>query len=254
MNVELDTMTLNEASRIVRSYAAALSREMDGRIARPESWLPSSKDEVRAAFLLFLKDRDVHTQCTKDELEQLILSAGFLNTFVPDKDAETINRAVLAYEARKQPLAPDEMAVYMQFSQEMVNRSLIEELRAIGAVLNERNENKPVQQPQPSDVSKRPVLSTTFGRLSCLQICVCSSAVILSHFASKPTLMWFAVANLLVNVVATCALWRRAASSLPASIPWLFAYAGTSLISVATDLVATFFLLSQRNPVQAQFS
>ena len=108
-----------DAERIVRAYGAALSRGSPDRgIARYDSYLPCSKDEIKQAVKLWLAFQIELGSLTKEPTENLLGAISFLNSFVPDEEAERINRSNGSLENEE----------YWYFVENMVSSEIREEI------------------------------------------------------------------------------------------------------------------------------
>ena len=115
-------MMPKDAERIVQQYGAALARGYPDRgIARYASYLSHSRDEIKQASKLFLACRIEHDSLTNEVAENLLGAVMFLDSFVPDAQADRINQI----HRTTQSLENEE---YSTFISNMLNMEIREEM------------------------------------------------------------------------------------------------------------------------------
>lgn len=82
-------MDYDRADRIVGSYSDLLEKP-DGRVWRPHSLLPATKEEIKAAILIVGLRLSRQGELSEEVLETLRTTYGMLADFVPDHTAKKI--------------------------------------------------------------------------------------------------------------------------------------------------------------------
>ncbi len=84
-------MDLLQAEKIVNAYGGAIAK--DTNVFKKQSTLPCSKAKIRDAFYSYLPSIiDQLGELPKDLGESLVLTYCMMDAFVPDKDADRLNK------------------------------------------------------------------------------------------------------------------------------------------------------------------